>query len=61
MQVTDYLADDLLIGRLVEDADGHITYIDMEDGAEFEVKTITHFEDRTLITTWNGYAYTLWG
>lgn len=58
MQVTDFVNnEDLLLGRLVEDADGHTTYIDMEDGAEHEVKHVTCIGGETLIITWNGYAF----
>ena len=60
MQITDFVDEqDVLFGRLVEDADGHVTYVDMEDGDEYEVKHITRAFGKTLIITWNGYAYTL--
>lgn len=60
MQITDFVNDqDLLLGRLVEQADGKATFVDMEDGGEYDVKHITRAFGQTLIITWIGYAYTL--
>ena len=57
MQVTEFVYDDIAVGRLVEGADGYVIYIDMEDGVELDVDAITRFGEEMMIVTVNGDVY----